>query len=158
MMRPGDTSKSRISSCLQGSESSAEVTATVPAADDEVIITGMRESASAIGSGGLSGETMGGTGPLPPTPDAGGVGVSAKASSATLESGPSRGKTTGGPPSCQLPWKTVYYGVSAASICRGMGFAEVAHTFHRSYLCIRSFDCNSGVPKGIPGWAMAVGK
>ena len=60
--------------------------------------------------------------------------------------------------SCQLPWKTVYYGVSAASICRGMGFAEVAHTFHRSYLCIRSFECEAGAPKALPQWAMASGK
>ena len=53
-----------------------------------------------------------------------------------------------------LPWKTTYFGFSASSICRGMGFAEVAHTFHRSCICIRSFDCRKGDPKALPPWAM----
>ena len=57
-----------------------------------------------------------------------------------------------------LPWKTTYFGFSAASICRGMGFAEVAHTFHRSRLCIRSFDCKTGNPKSLPQWATLMGK
>ena len=49
-----------------------------------------------------------------------------------------------------LPWKTVHFGYSAASITRDMNFAEVAHTFHRACLCIRTFDCGTGRPKALP--------
>ncbi len=68
------------------------------------------------------------------------------------------GPTTPRAAACDLAWKTVYFGVSASSICRGMGFAEVAHTFHRSTICIRTIDCRTGEPEALPGWLSPNGK
>jgi hypothetical protein len=55
-------------------------------------------------------------------------------------------------PCGKLAWKTVHFGFSAASICRSMNFAEVAHTFHRTCICIRVMDCRSGKPQSLPSW------
>ena len=54
----------------------------------------------------------------------------------------------------QLPWKSLYFGFSAASICAKMGFAEVANLFHRSSLCVRAFDWENGSHVILPPFAI----
>ena len=57
-------------------------------------------------------------------------------------------------PKVQLPWRSIYFGFSAASICSKMGFAEVANLFHRSSLCVRAFDWADGAHVLLPSFAL----
>ena len=54
----------------------------------------------------------------------------------------------------QLPWKSLYFGFSASSICSKMGFAEVANLFHRSFLCIRAFEWSDGAHVFLPNFVL----
>lgn len=58
------------------------------------------------------------------------------------------------PAKVQLPWRSIYFGFSASSICAKMGFAEVANLFHRSSLCVRAFDWGTGSHVILPSFAL----
>ncbi|KAK9835034.1 hypothetical protein WJX81_005688 [Elliptochloris bilobata] len=56
------------------------------------------------------------------------------------------------------PRRTVHFGASVVTVCRGMRLSAVAALFASGFLCIRAFVPATGAPRPLPSWIMPSAK